>query len=88
MPSKSKRQQRFFGLLKSIREGDTPSGKVRNYKDLKEKSKDLTMKQIDDFAGTKHKGLPEQKKKKKKKKKSFLQIRNNRIKMLKAIINN
>jgi hypothetical protein len=55
MPAKSKAQQRYFGLLKAIKEG-----RVKNVsKDLIEKAKNMTKNQIDDFAGTKHKGLQE-----------------------------
>ena len=89
MPAKSKKQQRFFGLLKSIRDGDTSSKKVDNYKDLKERAKSMTMKQIDDFAGTKHKDLPEKKKKKrhnkKKKKSSLFDSRGVRVAHIKSI---
>tara|TARA_A100001011_G_scaffold397255_2_gene497671 strand:- start:2376 stop:3338 length:963 start_codon:yes stop_codon:yes gene_type:complete len=67
MPSKSKKQQRFMGMLYHCKEtGDCPD------KDIKEKAKKIKKKDVQDFAGTKHKGLPEKvrKKKRKKKKKS------------------
>ena len=53
MPSSSKSQQRFFGVVKAMQKGDIPkkgkAGKV---------SKSMKKKDIDDFASTKHKGLP------------------------------
>ena len=54
MPSKSKSQQRFFGVVKSMQKGDIPkkgeAGKA---------AKTMTKKDVDDFASTKHKGKPE-----------------------------
>ena len=53
MPAKSKAQQRFFGVVKSMQKGDVPkkgkAGKV---------AKSMTKKDVDDFVSTKHKGLP------------------------------
>ena len=49
----SKAQQRYFGVLKKCKEeGDCPD------KEIERKAAEMTTKQIDDFAGTKHKGLP------------------------------
>lgn len=49
----SKAQQRYFGILKKCKEdGDCPDAEIRS------KADKMTTKQIDDFAGTKHKGLP------------------------------
>ena len=50
----SKAQQRYFGILKKCKEdGDCPDAEIRS------KADKMTTKQIDDFAGTKHKGLPD-----------------------------
>ena len=49
----SKAQQRYFGMLKKCKEdGDCADAEMRS------KANKMTTKQIDDFAGTKHKGLP------------------------------
>ena len=53
MPSSSKSQQRFFGVVKSMQKGDMPK-KGKAGKAAKSMSKD----DVDDFASTKHKGLP------------------------------
>jgi len=69
MPSKSKKQQRFMGMLYHCKEtGDCPD------KDIKEKAEKIKKKDVQEFAGTKHKGLPEKVKKKKKKKKGHMAI--------------
>ena len=53
MPSVSKQQQKFFGVVKSMQQGDTPKkGKAGKA------AKSMTKKDVDDFASTKHKGLP------------------------------
>ena len=53
MPAKSKQQQKFFGVVKAMQSGDIPkkgeAGKV---------AKDMSKKEVDKYAGTKHKGLP------------------------------
>ena len=53
MPSKSKQQQKFFGVVKAMQAGDIPkkgaAGKV---------AKDMSKKEVDKYASTKHKGLP------------------------------
>ena len=53
MPSVSKAQQRFFGVVKGIQKG---SGKGRGK--AKKAAKDMSPSDVDDFASTKHKGLP------------------------------
>ena len=53
MPSKSKSQQRFFGVVKAMQKGDIPK-KGRAGKIAKSMDKD----DVDKFAKTKHKGLP------------------------------
>ena len=54
MPSVSKQQQKFFGVVKAMQKGDTPK-KGKAGKAAKSMSKD----DVDDFASTKHKGKPE-----------------------------
>ena len=53
MPSSSKSQQRFFGVVKAMQKGDKAkegeAGKV---------AKSMDKDDVDDFASTKHKGLP------------------------------
>ena len=53
MPAKSKQQQKFFGVVKAMQAGDLPksgaAGKV---------AKDMSKKDVDKYASTKHKGLP------------------------------
>ncbi len=53
MPAKSKQQQKFFGVVKAMKDGDIPKkGKAGDVAD------DMTKKEIDKYASTKHKGLP------------------------------
>lgn len=52
----SKQQQKFMGLVKSYKEGDTKPSEVTDK--VKKAFKSMTNKEIDKFAGTKHKGLP------------------------------
>ena len=61
MPAKSKAQQRFFGLVRSVQKGDTPKSDVSS--DVKKAAKTMTKKEVDDFAKTKTKKLPEKVKK-------------------------
>ena len=60
MPAKSKQQQKFFGVVKSMQSGDIPkkgeAGKVAD---------DMSKKEVDKYASTKHKGLPKKVSKKK-----------------------
>ena len=53
MPAKSKQQQKFFGVVKAMQAGDIPkkgeAGQV---------AKDMSKKEVDKYAGTKHKSLP------------------------------
>lgn len=58
MPSKSKSQQRLFGMALAVRRGEL------NKKDVDPPvldivNSDMTDKEIEDFARTKHKGLKE-----------------------------
>ena len=58
MPAASKQQQKFFGVVKAMQAGDLPkkgaAGKV---------AKDMSKKDVDKYASTKHKGLPKKVKK-------------------------
>lgn len=56
MPSTSKSQQRLFGMVHACQK----SGKCASDK-IKDIAKDIKPKDADDFAKTKHKGLPERK---------------------------
>ena len=55
MPSKSKAQQRFFGMVDAYKKGEmkNPSSKI------KKAANNMSMSDVKDFAETKHKGLPE-----------------------------
>ena len=58
MPAKSKSQQRFFGVVKGIQKGTGKgSGKAKTA------ARDMSSSDVDDFAATKHKGLPKKVKK-------------------------
>jgi hypothetical protein len=52
----SKKQQKLMGLALSVKKGDTPKSKVS--KKVQDMSKDMSKKDLEDFASTKHKGLP------------------------------
>ncbi len=53
MPAKSKQQQRFFGIVRSMQKGEIPKkGEAGEVAD------DMKKKDVKDFASTKHKGLP------------------------------
>lgn len=58
MPSKSKAQQRLFGMALAVRRGDIERSKV-NQEVLDIVDGDMTDKEIEDFAKTKHDGLKE-----------------------------
>ena len=50
----SKQQQKFFGVVKAMQKGDIPKkGKAGDA------AKDMTKKDVDKYASTKHKGLPQ-----------------------------
>jgi hypothetical protein len=53
----SKDQQRAAGIALSAKRGETPVSELRG--SSKEMYDSMTEKQLEDFAGTKHKGLPE-----------------------------
>ena len=75
MPSKSKSQQRFFGVVKGIQKG---SGKGTGK--AKKAARDMSSSDVDDFASTKHKGLPN-------KVKQETKVRNLIRKMVREIMN-
>ena len=56
MPAKSKAQQRFFGLVRSVQKGDTPKKSVS--KAVRRAARDMSVKDVRKFASTKTKGLP------------------------------
>lgn len=58
MPSKSKSQQRLFGMALAVRRGEL-SKKDVDSPVLDIVNSDMTDKEIEDFAKTKHKGLKE-----------------------------
>tara|TARA_Y100000593_G_scaffold42303_1_gene81054 strand:+ start:57 stop:308 length:252 start_codon:yes stop_codon:yes gene_type:complete len=53
MPAKSKAQQRFFGIVRGIQKGKRGGEGA-----AKKAAKDMSPKDVEDFARTKHKGLP------------------------------
>lgn len=55
--SVSKQQQKLMGLALSVKKGDTPKSKVS--KTVKDLSKKMSKSDLEDFASTKHKGLPD-----------------------------
>ena len=56
MPATSKAQQRLMGLVKAVQAGDVPKSKVT--KKIRQMAKDMKEKDVDKYASTKHKGLP------------------------------
>jgi hypothetical protein len=61
MPSVSKKQQKFFGMASAYQDGklDTSNLSPEFVKKIKSAAESMTAKQVDDFAKTKHKELPE-----------------------------
>ena len=51
----SKSQQRFFGMVDALKKGDNVKGATP---DMRKAAKDMSKKDVKDFARTKHKGLP------------------------------
>ncbi len=60
MPAKSKAQQKCMGMVHAEKKGEKPASK-----EVAKVAKGMTKKAAKDFAGTKHKGLPEKVKKSK-----------------------
>ena len=56
MPSKSKSQQRFMGMVHALQKGEIKPSKVSDK--IKKVAKSIDYDDADDFASTKHKGLP------------------------------
>ena len=59
MPSKSKSQQKAAGAALSAKRGDTKVSELKGAS--KSMYKSMSEKQLDEFASTKRKGLPEHK---------------------------
>lgn len=55
MPSKSKAQQRFFGMVDAYKKGEMKNASSK----IKKAAEGMSMSDVKDFAETKHKGLPE-----------------------------
>lgn len=55
MPSKSKAQQRFFGMVDAYKKGEMKNASSK----IKKAANGMSMDDVKDFAETKHKGLPE-----------------------------
>ena len=58
MPAVSKKQQKFFGIVRAIQKGEMAPTTPETAK----VSADMKKSDVKDFASTKHKGLPEKKK--------------------------
>ncbi len=56
MPSVSKQQQKFMGIVRAIQKGDAPASNFS--KDARDAAKDMSKSDVKKFAKTKHKGLP------------------------------
>ena len=56
MPSVSKQQQKFFGLVRALQKGDVPPSSVT--KKARDAAKDMKKSDVKKYAATKHKGLP------------------------------
>ena len=61
MPAKSKSQQRLFGMVHAYQKGELKNAS----KEIKDIAKSISKKDAEDFAETKHKGLPNKVKKSK-----------------------
>ena len=57
MPAKSKKQQRFMGMVHATQKGELKDASS----EVKKVAKDIDPEDAGDFAATKHKGLPEKK---------------------------
>lgn len=56
MPSKSKNQQQFFGMVRALQKGELSPDEVSP--EVRKAAKTMKKKDVKDFASTKHKGLP------------------------------
>ncbi len=75
MPAKSKKQQRFMGMVHATQKGEKPASAA-----VAKVAKSIKKKDAEDFASTKHKGLPM------KKKKTETKVRNLIRKMVREIM--
>lgn len=57
MPAKSQQQQKIMGLALAYKRGEVPASKVSAK--VKEMAKSMTEKELEKYASTKHKGLPQ-----------------------------
>lgn len=57
MPARSKAQQKAAGAALSAKRGETPKSKLRGAS--KEMYESMSEKELEEFAETRHKGLPE-----------------------------
>ena len=56
MPAQSQQQQKLFGLALAVKRGEVPASEVSDeVRDIVDR---MSEKDIEDFAGTSHKGLP------------------------------
>lgn len=77
MPAKSRSQQRFMGMVHNCQK----TGKCAS-KEVAKTAKSMKKKDAEDFASTKHAGLPDKKKKQRKKKKKIKENTMNKEKKL------
>jgi hypothetical protein len=56
MPARSVKQQKFMGLVLAYKRGEIPASKVS--KNVKQVAAAMSEKELEKYAGTKHKGLP------------------------------
>lgn len=59
MPARSKAQQRAAGAALAARRGETPAGELRGA--AREMYETMTEAELEEFAATRHRGLPERK---------------------------
>ena len=62
MPSKSRQQQKFMGIVRSIQKGDAPAGKFS--KAAQKAAKSMKKSSVRKYAKTKHDALPVKKEQK------------------------
>ena len=75
--AKSKNQQQFFGIVRGMQKGDIPKkGKAGEAAD------EMKVKDVKDFAKTKHKGLPKEVKKEKEKKETVKNLEESIMKLI------
>lgn len=57
MPATSKAQQQFFGLVRAVQKGEIPASKVTS--NVRDAAKNTSAQDVEDFASTKTKNLPD-----------------------------